>query len=71
MGYLLGARRLGTATAVLSIVALLFGIAVSQGLVPGLERTDPVENNRGDDKGPALQTLRHSFNPAGNLHGQN
>ncbi len=44
VGYSLGARRLGTAAAVLSIVALIFGMAVSQGLVPGLERTDPIRN---------------------------
>ncbi len=44
VGYSLGARRLGTAAAVLSIVALIFGMAVGQGLVPGLERTDPIRN---------------------------
>lgn len=44
VGYSLGARRLGTAAAVLSIIAVLFGMAVGQGLVPGLERTDPVSN---------------------------
>ena len=44
VGYFLGARRLGTVAAFLSIIALVFGLAVSQGLVPGLERTDPVEN---------------------------
>ena len=46
VGYFLGARRLGTVAAFLSIVALIFGLAVSQGLVPGLERTDPVENQQ-------------------------
>lgn len=46
VGYFLGARRLGTAAAFLSIVALILGLAVSQGLVPGLERTDPVENQQ-------------------------
>ena len=44
VGYFLGARRLGAVAAVLSIVALIFGLAVSQGFVPGLERTDPVDN---------------------------
>ena len=44
VGYYLGTRRLGTAAAVLSIVALIFGLAVSQGLVPGLDRTDPIRN---------------------------
>ncbi len=44
VGYSLGTRRLGTAAAVLSIVALIFGMAVGQGLVPGLERTDPIRN---------------------------
>ena len=46
VGYFLGARRLGTVAAFLSIVALIFGLAVSQGLVPGLERTDPIENQQ-------------------------
>ena len=40
VGYLLGARRLGRAAAVLSAVALLLGVAASQGLVPGVERSD-------------------------------
>jgi hypothetical protein len=44
VGYSLGAHSLGIAAAVLSIVALIFGMAVSQGLVPGLERRDPIRN---------------------------
>ena len=44
VGYSLGSRRLGNTAAVLSIVALIFGMAVGQGLVPGLERTDPIRN---------------------------
>ena len=44
VGYFLGARRLGTVAAFLSIVALIFGLAVSQVFVPGLERTDQVDN---------------------------
>jgi hypothetical protein len=40
VGYFLGARRLGRAAAVLSAVALLLGVAASQGLVPGVEPSD-------------------------------
>ncbi len=40
LGYFLGARRLGTATVFLCIAALLFGLAASQGLVPGIEAFD-------------------------------
>ena len=40
LGYFLGARRLGTATAFLCIAALFFGLAASQGLIPGLEASD-------------------------------
>lgn len=38
--YLLGARKIGATAAVLSIAALMFGVGVSQGLLPGMERTD-------------------------------
>jgi len=41
VGYALGARRLGLAAAVFSGAALILGIMVSQGLIPGLERVDP------------------------------
>ncbi len=37
VGYSLGSRRLGGVAAVLSVVALIFGMAVRQGLVPGVE----------------------------------
>lgn len=40
LGYFLGTRRLAVATVVVSILALFFGLAASQGLIPGLERTD-------------------------------
>jgi hypothetical protein len=40
VGYALGARRLGGVAAVLSVVALLFGMTVSQGMVPGVEPSD-------------------------------
>ena len=38
--YLLGARKIGATAAVVSIAALMFGVGVSQGLLPGMERTD-------------------------------
>ena len=40
VGYAMGARRLGTVAAVLSVVGLIFGMAVSQGLVPDVEPSD-------------------------------
>jgi hypothetical protein len=40
VGYSLGSRRLGRVAAVLSVVALLFGMTVSQGMVPGVEPSD-------------------------------
>ena len=40
LGYVLGARRLGTITIALCVVALFFGLAASQGLIPGLEGYD-------------------------------
>ena len=42
VGYFLGATRLGIATVVVSIITLFFGLAVSQGLIPGLEGEDRV-----------------------------
>ena len=39
-GFLMGVRRIGATAVVLSVIALMFGLAVSQGLVPGVERTD-------------------------------
>jgi hypothetical protein len=40
VGYRLYPRRLGIATIVLCVVAILFGLVVSQGLIPGLGHTD-------------------------------
>lgn len=40
IGFLMGARRMGATAAVLSVIALIFGVAASQGLVPGVERPD-------------------------------
>ena len=36
LGYFLGARRLGTATIVLGVVAVFFMAAASTGLIPGV-----------------------------------
>lgn len=47
LGYFLGSRKFGTVTIVLSIAVLFFGLAASQGLIPGLDASDrtlpPVE----------------------------
>lgn len=40
LGYFLGARRLATATVILCVVAIFFGLAASQGLIPGLAPSD-------------------------------
>lgn len=40
LGYFLGSNRLGTITIVLCTVVLFFGLAASQGLIPGLDRSD-------------------------------
>jgi hypothetical protein len=40
LGYFLGARRLATATVVLCVAAILFGLAASQGLIPGIAPSD-------------------------------
>ncbi len=39
-GFFLGANRFGTVTIVVSIAALFFGLAASQGLIPGLDGQD-------------------------------
>lgn len=52
LGYFLGATRLGTITIVLSTAVLFLGLAASQGLLPGLGRTDrtlPSEEPRAKD----------------------
>ena len=40
LGYFLGSRRLGTVTVLLCVAALFFGLAASQGLIPGTEASD-------------------------------
>ena len=40
LGYYLGVRRLAIAAVALCIVAIFFGLAASQGLVPGFSETD-------------------------------
>lgn len=40
VGYFLGSRRLGTTTVLLCVAALFFGLAASQGLIPGIEASD-------------------------------
>src|SRR5918997_1784869 len=40
MGYFLGSRRLGTVTVLVCVAALFFGLAASQGLIPGVEVSD-------------------------------
>ena len=40
LGYFLGARKLATATVFLCATAILFGLAASQGLIPGLAPSD-------------------------------
>ena len=37
LGYFLGARRLGTATIVLGVIAIFFMAAAAAGLIPGVE----------------------------------
>ncbi len=40
LGYYLDARKLATATVVLCAAAILFGLAASQGLIPGIAPSD-------------------------------
>ncbi|MGH3145762.1 MAG: hypothetical protein ACRDTR_08165 [Rubrobacter sp.] len=40
LGYFLGTRRLATVTVVLSVAAIFFGLAASQGYIPGIEASD-------------------------------
>ncbi len=40
-GYTLGAGRLGVAAIALCVIAMFFGLAVSQGMVPGMEAFTP------------------------------
>ncbi|CAA9388071.1 MAG: hypothetical protein AVDCRST_MAG93-9581, partial [uncultured Chloroflexia bacterium] len=41
-GYTLGARKVGTATIVLSTILLLVFMAATQGAIPGVEPRDPL-----------------------------
>ena len=52
LGYFLGATRLGTITIILSTAVLFLGLAASQGLLPGVDRSDrtlPPEAPRAND----------------------
>ena len=40
VGYFLGVNRLGTITIILCTAVLFFGLAASQGLIPGIEGND-------------------------------
>ena len=40
LGYFLGSRRLGTVTVLICVAALFFGLAASQGLIPGIDTSD-------------------------------
>ncbi len=40
LGYFLGSRRLGTVTVLICVAALFFGLAASQGLIPGIDASD-------------------------------
>jgi choline-glycine betaine transporter len=40
LGYFLGSRKLATATVVLCAATILFGLAASQGLIPGIPSSD-------------------------------
>ncbi len=40
LGYFLGSRRLGTATVLICVAALFFGLDASQGLLPDIESSD-------------------------------
>lgn len=52
LGYFLGSNRLGTITIIFSTAVLFFGLAASQGIIPGLDRSDrglPQEEPRAED----------------------
>jgi hypothetical protein len=40
IAYIMGARDIGRAAIIFTVVAMMFGVAASQGYVPGLEPTD-------------------------------
>lgn len=39
-GYFLGSRRLGAAAVTIGVVAIVFSLAATQGVIPGFEATD-------------------------------
>lgn len=39
-GYFLGARRIGAAAVIIAVVAVVFSLAATQGVIPGLDATD-------------------------------
>ena len=51
IAYILGAERFGRVAIIFTVVAMMFGVAASQGYVPGLEATDrglpPIEPGSG------------------------
>lgn len=52
IGYFLGANRLGTATIIISIITIFYGLAAGQDLIPGFQNTDrdlPAFEPRADD----------------------
>ena len=40
IAYIMGARRIGRSAIIFAVAAMMFGVAASQGYVPGLEPTD-------------------------------
>jgi len=40
VAYILGARRIGRTAVIFTMVAMMFGVTASQGLIPGVEPTD-------------------------------
>ena len=40
IAYILGAQKFGRAAIIFTMVALMFGVSASQGLIPGVEATD-------------------------------
>lgn len=52
LGYFLGSNRLGTLTVILSTAVVFFGLAASQGLIPGIGPSDrdlPAREPRAED----------------------
>ena len=60
LGYFLGPRKLATLTVFLCAVAIIFGLAASQGLVPGIAPSDralPSISARIGPLGPSLVSI--------------